>query len=595
MLGPMLDRAIATLVRWLSSPRAPLAIAVVTALLYAPSLFTGLQIDDYFHHVVLDPKLRLPGMVGAPWDAFTFVADDPAARQALRDHAYGPWWASPDLALSFFRPLSSLTHALDHAAWPGRPWIMHIESLFLYGALVAAAGAVYRRVLGAGWIATLAVALYALDDAHAMPVAWIANRNALLAAAFGVLALLAHDRARRDGSRSAAVIGPTALALALCSGESAVGIWGYLIAYAVVLDPAPRARRWVALAPYAVVTIAWRLAYRALGHGVRGSGLYLDPAVSPLAFAKAALVRAPVLLASQLGVVPSDATDFVPTPARVALLVLAVALLAFVGWAIASLLRRDPNAQFFALGLVLSIGPSCAVFPMDRLLLLAGLGGMGLVAIVVGEVARARRQAPRRMRALAGGLLLAHAALGPLLVLPRSLTPALLGRLTDRALRSAPSDAAIAGQTVAVVNAIDVLTTCYLPVRPLVFGAPAPRRVRSLGVSAVPLRATRVDATTLRLRAREGLFGTPTDPMVRDDRPFGRGERHELLGMRVEIIDVTADGRPAEILYRFDVPLEDPSLRWITWHAGRFVAYRPPALGESNDVEAAVPTDLLRD
>jgi hypothetical protein len=36
--------------------------------------------------------------------------------------------------------------------------------------------------------AALALWCFALDDAHAMPIAWLANRNALVSALFGILA-----------------------------------------------------------------------------------------------------------------------------------------------------------------------------------------------------------------------------------------------------------------------------------------------------------------------------------------------------------------------------------------------------------------------
>ena len=44
------------------------------------------------------------------------------------------------------------------------------------------------------------------------------------------------------------------------------------------------------------------------------------------------------------------------------------------------LLRREPVARFWALGMVLSLIPICATFPMDRLLFFVGLGAAGLLA-----------------------------------------------------------------------------------------------------------------------------------------------------------------------------------------------------------------------
>ena len=39
------------------------------------------------------------------------------------------------------------------------------------------------------------------------------------------------------------------------------------------------------------------------------------------------------------------------------------------------------------------------------------------------------------------------------------------------------------------------------------------------------------------------------------------------------------DGRPAEAEFTFDVPLEDPSLRWLHWKNLEFLPFTPPAVG----------------
>jgi len=36
--------------------------------------------------------------------------------------------------------------------------------------------------------------------------------------------------------------------------------------------------------------------------------------------------------------------------------------------------------------------------------------------------------------------------------------------------------------------------------------------------------------------------------------------------------------------YEFAVPLEDPSLRWMRWQDGVYVPWRPPALGETEEL-----------
>ncbi len=64
------------------------------------------------------------------------------------------------------------------------------------------------------------------------------------------------------------------------------------------------------------------------------------------------------------------------------------------------------------------------------------------------------------------------------------------------------------------------------------------------------------------------------------DHPLALCERIELSGMIVEITELSDDGRPMEASFRFAVPLEDPSLRWLRWKDDHFEPFVPPAVGE---------------
>ena len=83
-------------------------------------------------------------------------------------------------------------------------------------------------------------------------------------------AAAAHDRWRRGGSSFAWVGGLTWLAIGFLCGESAIGICGYLLAYALCVEQGPLLRRLAATAPYAGLVIAWQAVYRYLGYGVEG-------------------------------------------------------------------------------------------------------------------------------------------------------------------------------------------------------------------------------------------------------------------------------------------------------------------------------------
>src|SRR6185436_4269008 len=105
------------------------------------------------------------------------------------------------LLISLYRPVSAATHQLDAWLWPDSAFLQHAHSLAWAFALVLAVTALYRCVMGVTTVAGLAALLYAVDQAHGFAIGWIANRNAIVCAVFGVLALLAHVRARADGRR----------------------------------------------------------------------------------------------------------------------------------------------------------------------------------------------------------------------------------------------------------------------------------------------------------------------------------------------------------------------------------------------------------
>src|SRR3989304_3208079 len=61
------------------------------------------------------------------------------------------------------------------------------------------------------------------------PAAWVANRNATIAAVFAIASILVYDRWRRDGWRPGMWLTPLFLGLGLLGGESAVGGGAYLL------------------------------------------------------------------------------------------------------------------------------------------------------------------------------------------------------------------------------------------------------------------------------------------------------------------------------------------------------------------------------
>lgn len=124
--------------------------------------------------------------------------------------------------------------------------------------------------------------------------------------------------------------------------------------------------------PYVAIGVVWQLVYGRLGFGAAASAFYLDPVGEPLRFLAALPQRLLLLLAAQLGPLPSDAVSLLSTSARGLWVLAAVAWVAFIAWFVGPL-RRSPTAAFFASGLVLSLIPLAATLPSDRLLTFAGI------------------------------------------------------------------------------------------------------------------------------------------------------------------------------------------------------------------------------
>jgi len=576
---------------WLGHPRLPICLAALAICLTLPALWVGWQLDDHFQRLVM---VGGTGLDIEPGQMFSSLDGDPETNRLYIDMGVLPWWTADTFRLSFFRYLSVFTAWLDYRFWPESAALMHAHSLVWLGALVLAAAALYRRILGATWIAGLAGLLFAVDDAHAVPAAWLANRNIVLATFFGVLSILAHDHWRRGGARWGAVAGPVFLGLGLLSGEAATGAFGYLVAHALFLDPGTRGRRVLALVPASVVLGAWGLIYRANGFGASGSGLYVDPMHDPLGFAAAFVERVPLLLMGQW--TPITARVGIAHPGSLAspFWWIALGVILVLGFALAPLLRRDATSRFWCLGMLLAVIPVAATFPAERLLFLVGVGAMGLAAQFLGGLYARATWVPDRKawcvpaKGVAVLLLLTHLVLAPLItpVLAYAIRP--VGERMLAAIDSVPTDSSVTDRTLVVVNAPDYLmAVANINVVRALQGQPAPRAVRGLVTGPVAVDVARIDENTLKVRVDEGLFSGSLGKLFRaDSHPLDVGDEIRLTDMTARVTSLTPDGQPGEIVFRFTVPLEDPSLLWMQWERGRFVPFSLPRPGETVSLPA---------
>ncbi len=578
----------------LRSRYVPLVAASLAALLALPSLGVGWMIDDYWHRAVLLERPGFRELLGSPSEMFRFFRGDPERTGRIMDLGLFPWWTDPGLKGEFLQALTVLTHRLDYALWPDSPVLMHAQNLFWLGAAVAVAALFYRRMLGATWVAGVAALLFAVDDARGPTVGFVANRNVLIAATFGVSGLIAHDQWRRDGSRPSAWLAPLLLLAALFSKEEGIGTCAYLVAYGMFVDPSGWRRGLLRLWPYAVAVVGWAVLRASWGYGVRDLGIYIDPLTDAGRFLSALVWRLPILLLGQWTPIPAEISAVLPPPLLTVLSWLAAGFLLLLLLAMGPLLRRDPVARFFAAGMFLAAVPVCATLPMDRLLTFAGVGAFGLLArfwaVVFSDGADtttgARRRIPPPTRALAWFLVGVHAVIAPIMLPLRAASP--LGpRWVERRLYvRAPLGPSIGDRTLVVVNAPSVAHATYVILLRDAMRQPVPRYTRVLAPAIPSVTIRRLDERTLAIRPRGGYLRFALDRVFRSERrPLALGDQVKLTGMTVTITELTADGRPAEATFAFDVPLESPSLEWLCFRGNRFEPFVPPDVGREVEID----------
>ncbi|MEW6237875.1 MAG: hypothetical protein AB1656_21010 [Candidatus Omnitrophota bacterium] len=572
----------------LSHRQMPWIMALLAMFLILPSLRVGWQLDDNFHRLILLGKTPPSGVKISPLSLFSFLNGDSVKTHALMDEGYLPWWTLEDIRIRFFRPLTIFTHWLDYRLWPNNAALMHLQSILWYGALIAAAAFFYRRMLGAGWVAGLAAFFYAADKAHGVPAGWLANRNAVLAAFFGLLTLILHDRWRRDGWRPARALAPLSFLLALLSAEFGVGTAAYLFAYAVFIERGRRSDKFLSLLPYGLILTLWLVGYHAFGYGAWGSGYYVDPAREPLEFMKSIGFKAPLLLAGQWLGFPLGPAAVLPTNVvRIAWQISLAASVVMVA-ALSPLLRHNALARFWGLGMLLSLLPICAVFPNERLFFFVGIGTMGLLSKFIQTLREHPSWFYRRRfwrffaYGLSGLFLLIHGVLSPMLLPLSSLGSTFVEPFIAKAAESLPNDSNITQQDLILVNPPLVFFAHHLPITLFLQDRPLPHTFRVLAQGSSSLQIKRIGERSLSIRPQDGFMNTVNEILFRSaSHPMAVGQKVLMTGMSVEIASLTADGRPVEAIFRFDVPLDEASMRWMQWKNGVYVPFVPPSIGQT--------------
>ncbi len=574
----------------LAAKKLSLVLACAAMLLVSGTLGNDIYFDDYIHRLKLQQPHMWPNAYGTIMGLFAFGSGEAHKIQQAMEMGMVPWWCSPQLKAAFFRPVTALTHWLDYRLWPDIPALMHLQSILWLGAMVFTAALFYRKMLTPAWIAGLAALLFAIDDAHGTPAGWLANRNALVAAVFGIWALIFHHRWRRDQWKAGALLGPGFFTVGLLSAEAGLGAGAYLLAYEVCMVRATLGNKLKALLPYVLVGGLWWIFYRSMGFGTAGGGAYLDPSQNFWGYLSALVERLPALLYGQWLFPNAIIFDFIPKPAAYVVLIGIYCLLACIGVVLAPVIKKDRLARFWALGMALALLPIAATFPDNRLLIFVGFGGMGLLAqLLASWLERATwLPASRAWRwtanAVVAVLAVVHLIIAPLFLPLQSQGVARMSELIlEQPLLDLSKKQSFEGKTLVFVNPPIPFAVAHVPFICSKHDLPYPAsfRILATGLSS-GMTITRTDGDTLEIEPEAGFITHAFDRLYRGrSHPMQAGQRVALFNMQAEVVSLTEDQRPLRVRFKFNHQLEDPSLCYFQWDGSAFVPFKPPDEGES--------------
>lgn len=365
-------------------------------------------------------------------DASEVVRNDDvhALRSVPRLFAEGAWDGAGERN-PIYRPLTSATYALNHAAGGLDPAGYHGVNVLLHALVSLALLALALQVGLPAWAAALGAAAFAVHPLHVEVVANVAGRKDELAALFSLLAVLAHGAAlRRGGARLALPV--LAVAAALFSKENGAAAIAFCVAWDLLpgRDAARAApRRAAALyAAYAAV-FAGYLAARHAAVGSLGVPLaaipYFEnplahlPAATRLLSAVAVIGKGLLLLVVPHALSPDYSWNAIPpvvSPADPRFLASAVAIVAFAAAAVRAR-RARPVLAFSALCYAAAVLPASNLLVKvgtifgERLLYLPSAAACLAAAALSAELSARAPPALRRVgAALAAAALLALAA-----------------------------------------------------------------------------------------------------------------------------------------------------------------------------------------
>jgi hypothetical protein len=233
--------------------------------------------------------------------------------------------------------------------------------------------------------------------------------------------------------------------------------------------------------------------------------------------------------------------------------------------------------------------PAASTYPHNRQLLFTSFGAMALLAqlwqLHVLEEPAAKGGVMFLSRGLGALMMFAHLIVSPL-SMPISTFGIAAAAQLDHTPESIGDD--IGDHDAVFVSAPDYFSVKLVQLQRRIGRRPLPRRWRALSFGSEHITVYRTGENRLELVYAEGILSTPFMELYRDRRqPMAPGDRVELEGLSIEVLEVTADRRARRVRFEFDQGLESPQFKFYYWVDRRYEPFVVPAVGGSRELPVA--------
>lgn len=550
----------------------PMALLLAIGL-SLPSLEVGFYLDDYVMLNLIEGR---------------YAFETPAINlYASFMDASSMWWKSPDAHFTFWRPLASALIHLNYLMFEHAAFYYHVQLLLVLAALIAVCARLYRDMSPA--IAGTALLLFAADEAHALTSGTICNSHTLYSVIPALIGLDAYLRWREFAWQPGRVVSLLGFSVGLLSGETAIAVMAYALAYEIFAASGSVKRRLRAIAPLSMLAIAYVVCYKAAGLGPGQTGIYLNPFEQPFQeFLAALAIYLPLYTANLIGALPMDLASMPTVRGPYLLAGLLLPVVALFGW----LKVRDhlarPNRkalQWLVPGAFASLLPVVLAPPAERQLLVPAIGIAPLLAsfavIAWQTFHQPLTSQKKRLMSVAALILVlgAHLGLASFNRVELQLEMIDLNAGLNANAASIASQVEIDTTGVVLING-DFLTSYYVAA---ILGQDLGQYgLQTLSNAPYPHQMTRVSDRTLVLELLEGqMLNTFTEKLLLTPGTIlQEGDRIQTDLFVVEILK-TSEQRPTEVAFHFVTSLDDETLVLLSQKESGIERVVAPPVGQS--------------